>query len=193
LRLIRLCLALSVVLIGGILASRVLGMAQANPVATLFTNPDGSPCRMPCLFGVRPGEMTLEEGLKILDQHPLTHRMTARYSDLGVVVFSKEAWINFAIGNSKQIAAIDLAYHVGDSGDSTPELASAIQHAVPGNQVLYFGRPPDNVLKSIKPPYVYERCYATNTICFANQQQTYTDPWQSEPWLGVDVFRQPDN
>ena len=188
-RFVRLYGVLTAVLSGAVLAIHLIGGLYPNPIAVLFTNPDGSPCQMPCLFGVRPGEMTVDEGLQVLGKHPLTQGMTTRNSELGIVVYSRDAWINFAVGNHQLIAAINLAYHAGMNGSTTPELVSAMQYAVPGNQVLYFGASPDNVSKSIKPPYVYERCYAANMICFANQQEAYTDPWQSELWLGLDAFR----
>jgi len=90
LRFIRLYGVLIAVLSGAVLAIQLLGGLYPNPIAVLFTNPDGSPCQMPCLFGVRPGEMTVDEGLQVLDKHPLTHNMTALNSEVGVVVFSKE-------------------------------------------------------------------------------------------------------
>src|SRR5258708_19796166 len=71
-------IALTIIFSGTILTSRIVGATQANPIAVLFTNPDGSPCQMPCLFGVRPGETTLDEGLQILDKHPLTHGMSRK-------------------------------------------------------------------------------------------------------------------
>src|SRR5713101_8684360 len=58
-----------------ILAVRLVSNNQPNPLSALFTNPDGSPCVKPCLFGVRPGETTLDDALKILDRHPLTHSL----------------------------------------------------------------------------------------------------------------------
>ncbi len=43
-----------------------------DPVFLLFTNPDGTACRQPCLFGVRPGETTYAEALVLLRVHPFT-------------------------------------------------------------------------------------------------------------------------
>src|SRR5260221_2458504 len=54
-------------------ATRMIGGLHPSPAAMLFTNPDGSPCKLPCLFGVRPGETTVEEALRLLVAHPLTH------------------------------------------------------------------------------------------------------------------------
>ncbi len=53
----------------------VIGTTRMNPVTVFFTNPDGSPCKMPCLFGVRPGEMTANEAIKMLRTHPFTRKL----------------------------------------------------------------------------------------------------------------------
>src|SRR5207302_1104975 len=59
---------------------------QSNPLDVLFTNPDGSPCQMPCLFGVRPGQMTVDDSLRVLQQHPLTHNMRKEILDNGIAL-----------------------------------------------------------------------------------------------------------
>jgi hypothetical protein len=45
------------------------------PLMLLFTNPDGSACKMPCLFGIRPDEMHVGEALDMLRTHPLTRNL----------------------------------------------------------------------------------------------------------------------
>src|SRR5712692_773168 len=52
------------------LAMRMIGGARAAAFATVFTNPDGSPCQRPCLFGIRPGKTTAEEAVALLKSHP---------------------------------------------------------------------------------------------------------------------------
>lgn len=63
-----------------ILSARLVGSTHPKPAlfSVLFTNPDGSPCERPCMFGVRPGKMTPEKAVEILKQHPITHGMTLR-------------------------------------------------------------------------------------------------------------------
>jgi hypothetical protein len=68
----RLALALVTVLALVVGAVRAGGEPQAASVSALFTNPDGSPCKRPCLLGVRPGETTLEAAYNLLKSHPLT-------------------------------------------------------------------------------------------------------------------------
>jgi hypothetical protein len=41
-------------------------------LAPWFTYADGSPCPMPCLFGIRPGVTPFSEVDRLLDAHPLT-------------------------------------------------------------------------------------------------------------------------
>src|SRR5437870_3620679 len=53
-------------------ASRLIGNAQTPPtIAAIFTNPDGSPCEMPCMFGIRPGTTGLGDMLVKLRTHPV--------------------------------------------------------------------------------------------------------------------------
>src|SRR5215471_5045053 len=94
LRFVCISLALIVMLSSVMLAIHVIGGLFPNPIAVLFTNPDGSPCQMPCLFGVRPGVTTLDEGLRILDKHPLTHKTELYVSSKDrFVLHSMDAWI----------------------------------------------------------------------------------------------------
>src|SRR5258707_4536031 len=86
-----------VALCGAILAIHLIGGLYPNPIAVLFTNPDGSPCQMPCLFGVRPSVMTLDEGLKILDQHPLTQAMETYSSERSELHNSAVASLQHAV------------------------------------------------------------------------------------------------
>ncbi len=55
-----------------IFLARFAGLHQPVTFGGLFTNPDGTPCQPPCLFGVRPGETRIEDALRLLHEHPLT-------------------------------------------------------------------------------------------------------------------------
>src|SRR5258708_18474538 len=61
--------------VAAILSMRLFVGATPPQMSELFTNPDGSACQLPCLFGVRPGEMSVSEALKILHEHPLTQNL----------------------------------------------------------------------------------------------------------------------
>ncbi|MCC7447086.1 MAG: hypothetical protein IT324_06700, partial [Anaerolineae bacterium] len=71
-RLIRPTLVIILTLAEVLWAARQIGAAQPPQpmLAVLFTNPDGSPCERPCLFGVRPGKMTRAEAEAVLKAHP---------------------------------------------------------------------------------------------------------------------------
>jgi len=72
---IRLYLALILLLTAAISAVRAFGESQPLPsdslLAAMFTNPNESSCEKPCLFGVRPGNMKLQEAARIVKSHPL--------------------------------------------------------------------------------------------------------------------------
>src|SRR5438552_4157908 len=68
----RITRALFVVLCVAIGGVQLITRAARASVATLFTNPDSSPCQRPCLFGVRPGETSYETAIKLLQRHPFT-------------------------------------------------------------------------------------------------------------------------
>lgn len=73
----------------GVFGARLVGRASAgrqDAVSAMFTNPDGTPCQMPCLLGVRPGDMTARQAIRLILKHPLT-------SHLQVHAFSRETYL----------------------------------------------------------------------------------------------------
>lgn len=192
-RLLRLALVLVIIFTGTILASRVVGAAQANPIAVLFTNPDGTPCQMPCLLGVRPGETTLDEGLHILDQHPLTHGMEVRYMSDGVKLNSQEVYIDLWSSESNLIIKVYIDFEADPNQVATPRLALALKQALPGFQTLHFGQPQPDMFKNIRQPSVSERCYLSYAICFNNKRDEVLRSWQFEPFTNLQVVSHPSN
>jgi hypothetical protein len=70
-------LILVVIATGGIQAARLLGSRENPPLmAQVFTNPDGSPCEIPCVFGIQHRKTTHEEAVDLLKAHPLTQKAT---------------------------------------------------------------------------------------------------------------------
>lgn len=55
-------------------------IAPQSTLAEWFTYPDGKPCPMPCLFGIRLGVTTLDEAEIILQQHPKI-KITQRFGE----------------------------------------------------------------------------------------------------------------
>src|SRR5262249_34087493 len=72
----RLVAIVAVIFVGATLAVHLVGGTRPMPVATLFSNPDGSPCQQACLFGIVPGQTTASDALLILKAHPLSRRVT---------------------------------------------------------------------------------------------------------------------
>ena len=55
-----------------IAASYLVGSTYPSPkLAAIFTNPDGSLCEMPCMFGIRPNVTRTTELLQIMRNHPI--------------------------------------------------------------------------------------------------------------------------
>ena len=197
-RLIRLFLVVIGTLFGAMLAIHLIGGLYPNPMAVLFTNPDGSPCQMPCLFGVRPGQMTVDEGLEILDKHRLTHGMEfdhSRSTAIGSLLDNKETFVEIISDDHKQIAEIVLGYNFGTNPEhlelARPELVSALNQGFPGSQAVYFGTVRDDFLITWAVlPIGIERCYAGDTVCFNNIQSDRVRPWQLEPFQYLIVYGQ---
>ena len=70
-RTFRLIFAFVGLLAVAVFTMRLIGGAQPLPTVTLFTNPDGTPCKRPCLFGIEPGKTTREEAVALLKAHPI--------------------------------------------------------------------------------------------------------------------------
>lgn len=84
-RLYRLALGCIGVLALLMLVGRLVGSTRPLPLAILFTNPDGSTCQRPCLFGIRPGETTFDQAFALLREHPFIRQAAPReYRDMGL-------------------------------------------------------------------------------------------------------------
>jgi hypothetical protein len=64
-----------------ILAVRVGSAWQPTPLQALFTFPDGTLCRMPCMFGVSTGTAEPTAVINMLDAHPLILRLSTKGSE----------------------------------------------------------------------------------------------------------------
>lgn len=101
-----------------ILFARLVGSTKPNTAlfSLLFTNPDGSPCERPCIFGIEPGKITFFQGDAILKQHPATARLDLRPTSSGF--FSAFfAYDQFTVDVEEQyiqLAFFDLDFAAGD-------------------------------------------------------------------------------
>ena len=80
-RLVLLSLGLSILFAAATAFTRVLGRPESSLFVGIFTNPDGSPCKPPCMFGIRPGETSINDGIAMLTAHPLTRHFTVSSLD----------------------------------------------------------------------------------------------------------------
>ncbi len=101
-RLIRLTLLLIVICAAAIFAARLIGSTRPNPLAILFTNPDGTPCQRPCLLGVRPGVTKYEDAVAILRTHPFMQQPNQQevMKPYGVTFISQTMTIDLHRGNA---------------------------------------------------------------------------------------------
>ncbi len=105
-------------------------MLRTDPLMPLFTMPDGSPCQMPCLFGIKAGETTLEDAIALVQTHSLTRNLrlfAGDFSDTsndpqGRYYFSGENWSLLFMGQGGQAVAIQI-YEAVQPGSYQPGLA----------------------------------------------------------------------
>lgn len=76
--------------------ARLQGDKNPSPFATLFTDPSGTLCRPPCIFGIRPGETPFDDGIKILKSHPflgVSQSYKDKLSYTGLSIGFSGSWI----------------------------------------------------------------------------------------------------
>jgi hypothetical protein len=134
--------ALMITFAVAILLARLVGSARPKPAlfSMLFTNPDGSPCEMPWMFGVRPGKMTIDEALRILKQEPFTRAMDQSKS--GSEFLFRGQGCTVSIGKDGDWIGINVGF-----GTSTSISEQLMQAASLGTTVSTFG-PPDFIAVS---------------------------------------------
>ena len=128
--------------------------ARPNSVAILFTNPDGSPCKSPCLLGVNPDAMSVDQALAVLTAHPLVKAMRPQKLYLGVdqsefVIELQASEFVIAIendfpysGNAQQIHALVLRKRgMPGAPSANPQLVNVVESAVTGDFLAYLGSP----------------------------------------------------
>src|SRR5258708_4097760 len=79
-RFLRATLVLFVGIAAATFAAQKLGGIRPSPLVLLFTNPDGTRCEMPCLFGIRPGSTSRTEAVALFTAHPFTRNVQAQYT-----------------------------------------------------------------------------------------------------------------
>jgi hypothetical protein len=151
-------LRLSLLLVGSfallITSIHLLGGLHPNPIVVLFTNPDGSPCKMPCLLGVNPDEMTVDQALNVLRAHPLlrnirVRRLTLAADNSEFVVELQTKELVVAVENNVPYTGDKWAIHAivlraagnPSAPSANPELQRIVSAAVTGDVLAYLGSP----------------------------------------------------
>src|SRR5260370_1108183 len=73
--------SLIVVLAGVLSVTIAISSAQAMPLSSLFSNPNGSPCEQPCMLGLQPGVTEFNIADERLQAHPFLQGRFKRYAD----------------------------------------------------------------------------------------------------------------
>jgi hypothetical protein len=100
-------------------------IGEANPIAfaAIFTKPDGSPCEMPCMFGIRPGEMSSDKAAQIAKSHPLLQGweiLQERSGDLSVSNHFMLLKTDFIFGTTMEVVDFYEPYNIYDPADHYP-------------------------------------------------------------------------
>jgi hypothetical protein len=190
----RLCAGLIVFLAALVFAARLTGRAQPLPLLPLITNPDGSACRLPCLFGIRPGETTTVEAVRILSRHPLTRNL---FFDEEQMVFSGTDAAVFLDWRGAIVTAVGLTLiGPGFNQYARPqrELVAACSLASLGNVINVVGEP-DTIGTTGSSAYFYTN-YVSASMSFRHSARSSRGYRQIDPtgrFASVMVFAPTDD
>lgn len=154
-RLIRPTIAIILTLAGVLWAARQIGAAQPVPpmLSVLFTNPDGSPCERPCMFGVRPGKMTRAEAEAILKSHPALRNLRFQTGNGNTFTYLVGDTITVAL--HYDVSFIGAIFEVSPLRGLPAVSATLRQRASLGDTVTILGAP--DYLQADGPGYNYSR------------------------------------
>jgi len=105
-----------------ITAAHWIGGLQPLPLAAWFTNPDGTPCTYPCLFGIRPGVTRLEDAITLIRSHPVTRHMQITQPNSNVALQADSDQFAFFIYQDKanRVESIFLSSAFRDGTPGVP-------------------------------------------------------------------------
>ncbi|MCS6870017.1 MAG: hypothetical protein RML95_05650 [Anaerolineae bacterium] len=128
-------------------------LAPPTPFALLFTMPDGTPCRRPCLFGARAGETSYQETLDLLDRHPLTRDLARRerISTAGMLYEGVELIVE--VQGDAWGKLVQISLHIQPNYVQRLRLPNSSLHALP-HALLKSGSMGETVAAIGAPDYV---------------------------------------
>jgi hypothetical protein len=188
------CCAISILIFAAtILVTRLISHAQPLPTPGMFTNPDGSPCTLPCLFGIRPGVTTTKEAVALLRAHPLTQSLY--FDEQRMVLAGIDAEV-LVIWHNNLVTSI-LLDRFGPSFNryARPQslLVEACNQASLGNVINLFGLP-DHFGGEFPGDSVHID-YSTISISFRHRTTGNYGSWELTPngqFASVNVYASPD-
>lgn len=143
-RMVRLVSSLVLALAAALLLVRAAGAGRPS-LPPIFTNPDGTPCDRPCLFGIRPGETRSIRAVDLIRQHPTTHLLRQRARDVfspGYDFYGRNIVVSLFTDSSGRVyrVAVVASNWMGTSAgvDSTPTPLAGLRL---GNLIDVFGLP----------------------------------------------------
>jgi hypothetical protein len=108
-----------------VMTVRAAGYATPVTFSAFFTDPAGRLCAPDCLFGIVPGHTTLEDGIRLLETHPITRAMVLLRPEQGYSVnFANREMLVVLRGSPQQPIRDIFLYFV----PTDPDLPSATHH-----------------------------------------------------------------
>lgn len=138
-------LRLLLILTAALVVGRAVGAARTpSLLEQASSNPDGTPCAQPCLFGIHPGETSGEEVMRLLETHPLTYN-AERTTDEILWLKDSEYYVFYhvtprgvveSIGMTATLETLGYTLKVGPYPPATKASMEAVRL---GDYVLTFG------------------------------------------------------
>lgn len=132
-------------LAAGLLVVRLVGASrQPSLLEQASSNPDGTPCAQPCLFGIHPGETSGEQAMRLLETHPLTDN-AERTADEVLWLADLDHYVFFHITPRGVVESIGMTATLEAMGytslkDPIPPAPKASMDAISlGDYMLTFG------------------------------------------------------
>lgn len=169
--------AVGVRLVGG-------GAQPLSPFAVTFmTNPDGTFCQWPCMFGVPPGTTSYTGAFRIVNQHPF-----ARYllldSDPPIDIFSGRNFdlilgdSAFSVSGSPLVSSLTMSFQdkPRPSQEETPLL-----EITAGDVIRFLGRPSRILRRGNRALLFYPDSHMIITISLATRDPAHLDASDPDP------------
>ncbi|MEO8396900.1 MAG: hypothetical protein ABI700_28150 [Chloroflexota bacterium] len=154
---------MTLLLVALMLVARLIGTTRPqSALAAVFSNPDGTPCGQPCVFGIRPGETTVADARLLIQAHPLAQN-AEWLTDNVLKLAGPDTYLLFSQTDEGLVESISLTATRGDTGAAAPKgsLMDSIMLGdyalvyditevnLPGSQYVVFLSPDDGTFASI--------------------------------------------